>query len=93
MRLDQKDADSIVKTIRQLDPNASIHLFGSRIDDDSRGGDLDLLVLSSVLEYRDKLIIRSRLKELIGNRKIDLIITDIPQSAFEKHAYKNSIRI
>lgn len=91
MRLDKEQKEAIVSTIRQLDPGARIRLFGSRTDDSARGGDIDLLVLSSVLKYRDKLLIRARLKEKLGNRKIDLIITETPETAFEKYAYKTSI--
>ena len=91
MRLDKEQKEAIVNTIRELDPDARIRLFGSRTDDSARGGDIDLLVLSSVLQYKDKLLIRARLKEISGNRKIDLIITGTPETAFEKYAYKTSI--
>ncbi|TVR70018.1 MAG: nucleotidyltransferase domain-containing protein [Marinilabiliales bacterium] len=91
MRLDREQRDAIVNTIRQLDPDAGIHLFGSRTDDSAKGGDIDIIVLSSVLSYREKLLIRARLKEKIGNRKIDLIITETPRTAFEKYAYKTSV--
>lgn len=93
MRLNKEQKDTIVNTIRQLDPDARIHLFGSRTDDNARGGDIDLLVLSSVLGYREKLLIRTRLKEKLGDRKIDLIITETPETAFEKYAYRTSVQI
>ena len=93
MRLDKEQVEFIVGTIRELDPEARVYLFGSRVSDEARGGDIDLLVLSSDLKYRDKLIIRSQLKEGLGNRKIDLIITESPQTAFEKYALANGIQI
>ena len=93
MRLDKEQAEFITGTIRDMDPEARVYLFGSRVSDDAKGGDIDLLVLSSSLKYRDKLLIRSRLREGLGNRKIDLIITESPQTSFEKSALTNSIQI
>ena len=93
MRLEKEQAEFITGTIRELDPQARVFLFGSRVSDKARGGDIDLLVLSSALKYHHKLLIRSRLREGLGNRKIDLIITESPQTAFEKSALANSIQI
>jgi len=91
MRLSEKEKQAILNVIRQSDPDAEVRLFGSRTDDHKKGGDIDLLVLSKRLEYRDKLKIRYRLKDELGNRKIDLIITPRPDNAFERHAMNTSL--
>lgn len=93
MRLDEFERHLILQTIREFDPKAEIRLFGSRVDDSRKGGDIDLLVISEALTYRDKLLIRSRLKEKLGERKIDLIITKKPESAFIKNAFDESVVI
>ena len=93
MRLSKKEKKTILEIIRQSDPDAHIRLFGSRTDDKSRGGDIDLLIISKKLKYRDKLIVRYRLKEKLGDRKIDLIITPKPDTSFEKHAMNTSLKL
>lgn len=48
MRLNQEQIDLILTTIRsQAGTDARVVLFGSRMDDTRRGGDLDLLVEST----------------------------------------------
>ena len=79
--------------VRLHDPEARIRLFGSRVNDQLRGGDIDLLILSDKLTYRDKLKIRYQLKDRLGNQKIDLIITTKPKSAFEQHVFENSAEL
>ena len=93
MRLSTTEIQAIREVIRLHDPDACIRLFGSRVNDQLRGGDIDLLILSGTLTYRDKLKIRYQLKDKLGNQKIDLIITTKPKSAFEQHAYENSAEL
>jgi len=91
MRLTEKEIIWIRETIHQIDPAAIVRLFGSRTKDNTRGGDIDLLILSEILGLREKLIIRYRLKEKLGNRKIDLIVTPKPQNEFTRYALKHSL--
>ncbi|WP_208599049.1 nucleotidyltransferase domain-containing protein [Desulfonatronum thioautotrophicum] len=46
MRLHPDQIESIREVVLTRDPTARIFLFGSRLDDKQRGGDVDLLVLS-----------------------------------------------
>lgn len=57
-----------------MDPHCVIYLYGSRRDAASKGGDIDLLLLSETLQFRDKLDLLSILKEKLGDQKIDLTI-------------------
>lgn len=90
MRLTKEQREQICTVVRHFDADAEIRLFGSLLDDDARGGDIDLLILSQHLGLHEKLQIRSRLKDIFGNRKIDLLITPVPTTAFERHAMENS---
>jgi predicted nucleotidyltransferase len=74
MRLSSKELSIIESTIRSRDPEASIYLFGSRVNDDARGGDIDLLVISSLIGFRDEIAIRREILDEIGWQKLDLIV-------------------
>ena len=91
MRLSKVEIEAIHEVVYKLDPHSKIRLFGSRVNDNARGGDIDLLIISHILTYRDKLLIRSRIKERLGNRKIDIIITKKADTIFIQHALNNSV--
>lgn len=93
MRLSEDEIKKIKSVVHKYEPKAQIRLFGSRIDDNFRGGDIDLLIISKFLTYRDKLWIRTELKEKLGNRKMDIIITEKPDTAFTRHAFKHSLSL
>lgn len=42
MRLTKQEVQIIKSAILQVDPEARIFLFGSRVDDQKKGGDIDL---------------------------------------------------
>jgi predicted nucleotidyltransferase len=51
-------------------------LFGSRAQDDLRGGDIDLLIETGSdkpIQYAKKLAFRSELKCRLGDQKIDVL--------------------
>ena len=59
--------------------NARVTLFGSRIDDSKKGGDIDLLIKCDKTISRDelyqlKLKFLIQLKKRIGDQKIDVLI-------------------
>ncbi|MFZ4677794.1 MAG: nucleotidyltransferase domain-containing protein [Nodosilinea sp.] len=63
--------------IRQVyGDDADIWLFGSRVDDNARGGDIDLYVETADDTNRlDRYLqVRQRLFRLFGDRKIDLLV-------------------
>lgn len=77
-----KHAVPLTPSIYGLDPNARIYLFGSRVYDDKRGGDIDLLILSEKLTSRDVSKIRIQLENHLGLRRIDLLIRKNLDSTF-----------
>jgi uncharacterized protein len=74
MRLSGKQARVVKEAIRKRDSEARIYLFGSRTDDLGRGGDIDLLVLSDQIGFRDEMRIRREILDTIGWQKLDLIV-------------------
>lgn len=86
MRLTPGETTAIREEIARLDPKAEVYLFGSRVDDASRGGDIDLLVISETLGFRDVLRLRTRILDRIGWQQLDLVVrrrnqTDEPLAA------------
>jgi len=74
MRLGDNDVNTIREEVRRLDPAAEIYLYGSRVDDAARGGDIDLLVISDQLGFRDLLRLRTRILDRIGWQQLDLLV-------------------
>ena len=46
LRLTTEEQNAIRKVIYEADPEAQVWLFGSRVNDQAKGGDIDLLILS-----------------------------------------------
>ncbi len=74
MRLTANEITAIREEIQRLDPTAEVYLFGSRVDDAARGGDIDLLLISDILSFRDILRLRRRILDRIGWQQIDLVV-------------------
>ena len=77
----------------RFDPEAKIYLFGSRADDRQKGGDIDILVFSNRLKFKDKLKIKAVLFETMEDQKIDLIITKDSNDPFVKIALEKGVRL
>jgi predicted nucleotidyltransferase len=86
MRLSLEQSRAIVATTAELaGPEARVRLFGSRLDDDLRGGDIDLLVECAQPVARPVWLaaqISARLQRRLGERRIDVLVID-PTSALE----------
>ena len=93
MRLKDYEIQAIKDAVYQYDGDAVIYLFGSRVNDALKGGDIDLLVISSRLTYDDKLRIRQTIEEKIGERKIDIIITSDIQRPFVRISMSEGARL
>ena len=93
MRLSTYEINTIKETVAQYDSNAEVYLFGSRTDDNARGGDIDLLVLSQTISYTDKLRIRIQLADRMGNQKVDLLLKNQVDNAFSQMAYQQGLKL
>lgn len=93
MRLKYSEQTAITSTVKCFDENACVYLFGSRVDDTKKGGDIDLLVMSDRLTSDDKRAIKMKLYELLGEQKIDLIIAADDSDPFVKLALGTGVKL
>ncbi len=91
MRLSAHEINSIKDTIKSVDQDARIYLFGSRVDNKKRGGDIDLLIFSHKLKEEDRFRIKRDLWEQIGEQKIDIIIVRDESDPFTRIALKEAV--
>ena len=84
MRLSSIEINAIKsETVQQFGADARVFLFGSRVDDSHRRGDIDLLVnLPQPQDHKVRLALRmnARLQMRLGVQKIDIVLLD-PQTA------------
>ncbi len=93
MRLIQEEQSAITDAVRQIDADAQIYLFGSRVNDSAKGGDIDLLVLSKKINLMAKLDILVQLHRKLGERKIDVVVYPDASRPFPRLIMLEGIRL
>jgi len=101
MRLTKEQVNLIKSSVvKVLGQRARVYLFGSRVDDFRRGGDIDLLIIpgkglnaDEILDARLK--IRAVLYRSLGERKIDIVfqLPEKPATVFQKVARDTAIAL
>lgn len=93
MRLTDAERSAALQAVAAADPQAEVWLHGSRVDDDARGGDIDLLVLSQRMGLSEKLDVLARLHAALGERRIDLTIARDESRPFVRLAKAQGVRL
>lgn len=92
MRLSPQHIRAIREVVRhECGPEARVRLFGSRLDDTRRGGDVDVLVeLEQPVERPAVLAARlsARLSRRLDGRSVDVVLSapNLPRSAVHRMA-------
>lgn len=74
MRISIEQIDLLKNKILSILPDAMVYLFGSRIDDNKKGGDIDIMILSDrKMSWKEKAMIRWHYFERFGEQKLDII--------------------
>lgn len=77
MRLNSKEKTAIKEAIhKNFGPGARVFLFGSRVDDQKKGGDIDLYVETGLTGEElllAKLLAMGDIQQSIGEQKIDIL--------------------
>ena len=94
MRLSKNEVRILKNTLYTLNSDAKLYLFGSRLYDDKKGGDIDLLIVSKT--FTKKLLRKLRIEffKYFGEQKLDIIVDDGSFSnPFHKIAYQKAIQL
>ncbi len=99
MRLSQQTQQIVRDTVREVfGLEAKVKLFGSRINDNARGGDIDLLVelplIAAEIE-RKTLQLTARLQLRIGDQPVDVLVVDpsTPRQSIHEQASMTGIEL
>jgi predicted nucleotidyltransferase len=92
MRLSHQQIDIIKSAVRQhFGAQAGVRLFGSRVDDDARGGDIDLYVESTLGNADDavaaEVALWAELQRRLGEQRIDILV-DYPAKPHRPPIYR-----
>ena len=96
MRLTEHEVESIKKAFIETFEDGAIYLFGSRIDDSKRGGDIDLYICPHKKyddEMQRKIKFLVKLDEYIGEQKIDAVVAKDKTRLIEREAISTGIKL
>ena len=95
MRLTESEILSIKEVFQNVFKHGEIFLFGSRVDDTKKGGDIDLFIIQKNKEnnLEKKINFLTLLKQKIGDQKIDIIISKDKNRLIEKEALTKGISL
>jgi len=92
MRLGQEQIELLKNKLKTLSLNAKIYLFGSRVDDSKRGGDIDLLIVSDELTKKDLRILRVEFFKHFGEQKLDIVLDNGEfKNPFTRHIFQKAV--
>ena len=95
MRLESEYIDFLKRAIKEYLPDATIYLIGSRVNDDLKGGDIDILVIDEKeLSAQQKRNIKIAFYKELGEQKLDIVsIGKNDQSIFRELALLDSVKL
>ena len=75
MRLLNAEREVIRNAVAEFDSEAEVYLFGSRVDDTKKGGDIDILVISEKIDDHSLVLIEEEIFKQIEAQKIDFVVS------------------
>ena len=95
MRLTKEEQILIKKAFKEVFGEGKIYLFGSRVDDSKRGGDIDLYIVPKNRDnlMRKKIDFLVKLYEYIGEQKIDVVMARDKNRLIEQVAIRDGIEL
>jgi len=90
MRLDSTQQKALKFAFRNLNSNDKVYLFGSRVDDEKKGGDIDLLIYSNQDSFElSRNVSRDFFKYC--EEKIDVLVLNPDNQTKEQKLFTSSI--
>jgi predicted nucleotidyltransferase len=92
VRLSIKEINLIKNKVKTIFGETVIYLFGSRIDDKKKGGDIDLYIIAEVNDdlFKKKIKIKTILEDLLF-KPVDIVIAKNKNRLIEIEASKGII--
>jgi len=87
MRLKQEEIRQIRSVITEVFGEAKVYLFGSRLDEKKKGGDIDLFVIAPQVSLEQKIKALSRLKTRL-HKPVDIVLHKDFNREIEQEALK-----
>ena len=95
MRLSNKYKEVIKKYFFNVFEKGEIYLFGSRVDDNKKGGDIDLYLILKEHNnlFQKKIKFLSKIKRELGEQKIDIVFNIDENRLIEQEAIRCGVRL
>jgi predicted nucleotidyltransferase len=95
LRVNSIEQAKIVEIVKRYAVNADVYLFGSRVYDHKKGGDIDILVLDEkALDFSTKLDILTDLNCEICEQKYDVVSFTLESNEpFKNHILQHAIKL
>lgn len=96
MRLSPAYRNSIKTAAHKIfGENTQVFLFGSRVDDTKKGGDIDLFIVTDNKNdlFQKKILFLAKLKSLLEEQKIDVVFNEDSTRLIEQEIKKWAVPI
>jgi len=95
MRLNTIEIATIKYAFAKVFGTGTIYLFGSRVDDEQKGGDIDLYLVPDDKNnlYQKKIKFLVNVELAIGEQKIDVVFAEDPERHIEKEARNKGVKL
>ncbi len=88
MRLREKEVNIIKETVADIfGKDSTIYLFGSRVNDNKKGGDVDLFIISKNNSFENKIKTLVELKRFL-HKPVDIVLHKDFKRDIEQEALK-----
>ncbi|WP_417529272.1 nucleotidyltransferase domain-containing protein [Marinomonas shanghaiensis] len=94
MRLTRQEVGAIEAAFASVFETGEVFLFGSRVDDAKKGGDIDLYIRPSPLfedVFAKKIDFLVTLKQVIGEQKVDVLIEPRVPDSFRQEVMRSGL--
>jgi uncharacterized protein len=95
MRITKEQRTFFKTIVSKLVPNGKVYLFGSRTDDNARGGDIDILILSpGKIDYDTIAEMKYTFYDKFGEQKLDIIgMMPGEDDPFKRIVFKKAVEL